>query len=442
MAAPLVVQRGPAGAVVIETAAGIEPTDDDLELLALFSVAGGGGRAQHARAGAAAQRRPGRARPHGHRGRPRAEEPAGRAAALRAPPGGAARGTATPTAPASRRRSPRPSIIWPPWCRRSPPSAGRPSCTACPRACTRCSTSAWRSRRPCETPGVEVVRAYDAALPGGAARRARAAQGVPQPRPQRRWRRWAPGGRLTVTTGYAAETRTVTVIVEDTGVGMSEETLSRMFDLFFTTKPQGTGLGMALARSVIDLHGGELTINSTVGQGHAGHGAAAGRVRRRRRRRSAAHETHGPGRRRRGLDRRRPAAHARGRGLLGAHRRLRPHRAGRGRPGRRPCGHRRPDAAGRRRAGAHARAEDPRPRPGGHRHHRLRLGAQGDGGHQGRRRLPRRGEAVRARRGARARARPRSSTASCWSRTPSCAAGWSSRRPTARSSARRPASSA
>jgi signal transduction histidine kinase len=43
--------------------------------------------------------------------------------------------------------------------------------------------------------------------------------------------------------------------------------VSRMFDLFFTTKPQGTGLGMAIARSVIDLHGGELTIHSVIGQG-------------------------------------------------------------------------------------------------------------------------------------------------------------------------------
>jgi signal transduction histidine kinase len=48
---------------------------------------------------------------------------------------------------------------------------------------------------------------------------------------------------------------------------MSEETLSRMFDLFFTTKPQGTGLGMALARSVIDLHAGALAITSTPGKG-------------------------------------------------------------------------------------------------------------------------------------------------------------------------------
>jgi signal transduction histidine kinase len=48
---------------------------------------------------------------------------------------------------------------------------------------------------------------------------------------------------------------------------MSEETVSRMFDLFFTTKPQGTGLGMAVVRSVIELHGGVLDIKSTPGHG-------------------------------------------------------------------------------------------------------------------------------------------------------------------------------
>jgi signal transduction histidine kinase len=55
--------------------------------------------------------------------------------------------------------------------------------------------------------------------------------------------------------------------LDDTGSGMSEATLARVFDLFFTTKPEGTGLGMALARSVITRHGGQLTINSEVGQG-------------------------------------------------------------------------------------------------------------------------------------------------------------------------------
>jgi signal transduction histidine kinase len=118
----------------------------------------------------------------------------------------------------------------------------------------------------CETPGVEVLRVYDPACPDALldSRELRKAflnlvlNGMEA---------LTSGGRLTVTTVYNAETRTVTIAIEDTGAGMSEETLSRMFDLFFTTKPQGTGLGMALARSVVDLHAGELTINSTVGKG-------------------------------------------------------------------------------------------------------------------------------------------------------------------------------
>jgi signal transduction histidine kinase len=76
-----------------------------------------------------------------------------------------------------------------------------------------------------------------------------------------------PGGRLAVTTSWAPAARTITVTLDDTGAGMSEATLARVFDLFFTTKPEGTGLGMALARSVITRHGGQLAINSELGQG-------------------------------------------------------------------------------------------------------------------------------------------------------------------------------
>jgi two-component system NtrC family sensor kinase len=74
-------------------------------------------------------------------------------------------------------------------------------------------------------------------------------------------------GQVRVRTQYVPATRTIVVGIEDTGVGMSEETLSRVFDLFFTTKREGTGLGMAIARSVIDLHGGELGVQSAPGQG-------------------------------------------------------------------------------------------------------------------------------------------------------------------------------
>jgi signal transduction histidine kinase len=118
----------------------------------------------------------------------------------------------------------------------------------------------------CETPGVEVVRAYDASCPE-AMLDARELRKALLNLVLNAMESLGPGGKLTVSTGFSAETRTVTVIVEDTGCGMTEETLSRMFDLFFTTKPQGTGLGMALARSVVDLHGGDLAIHSTVGKG-------------------------------------------------------------------------------------------------------------------------------------------------------------------------------
>ena len=48
---------------------------------------------------------------------------------------------------------------------------------------------------------------------------------------------------------------------------MDEMTRARVFELFFTTKPNGTGLGMAIARSVVDRHGGELKIDSERGRG-------------------------------------------------------------------------------------------------------------------------------------------------------------------------------
>jgi len=114
---------------------------------------------------------------------------------------------------------------------------------------------------------VEIFRAYDSACPSDALLDARELRKAFLNLILNGLESLSPGGRLTVSTSYSPANRSVTIVVEDTGSGMSEETVSRMFDLFFTTKPQGTGLGMAIARSVIDLHGGELAIHSVLGQG-------------------------------------------------------------------------------------------------------------------------------------------------------------------------------
>jgi signal transduction histidine kinase/ActR/RegA family two-component response regulator len=63
--------------------------------------------------------------------------------------------------------------------------------------------------------------------------------------------------------------RFVTVSVADTGIGMDETTLKRIFDPFYTTKElgHGTGLGLASAYGIIKNHGGFITVSSRVGQG-------------------------------------------------------------------------------------------------------------------------------------------------------------------------------
>jgi signal transduction histidine kinase len=63
---------------------------------------------------------------------------------------------------------------------------------------------------------------------------------------------------LTIRTFRGAETRTAEVSVTDSGKGISEDDLKRIFDAFFTTKPQGTGLGLPIARTIVESYGGAI----------------------------------------------------------------------------------------------------------------------------------------------------------------------------------------
>jgi signal transduction histidine kinase len=50
----------------------------------------------------------------------------------------------------------------------------------------------------------------------------------------------------------------VMISVRDTGVGLPPQPAERIFDAFFTTKPDGTGMGLSISRAIIAAHGGRL----------------------------------------------------------------------------------------------------------------------------------------------------------------------------------------
>ncbi len=55
--------------------------------------------------------------------------------------------------------------------------------------------------------------------------------------------------------------------VADQGVGMTAETLARIFEPYFTTKPNGSGLGLPIARRIVEAHGGSITAQSKPDEG-------------------------------------------------------------------------------------------------------------------------------------------------------------------------------
>jgi signal transduction histidine kinase len=73
------------------------------------------------------------------------------------------------------------------------------------------------------------------------------------------------GGRLGVRA--RVEGASVIFAVKDTGAGIDRSLLPQVFDPFFTTKEGGTGLGLSIVRKIVDLHGGEIRIESERGAG-------------------------------------------------------------------------------------------------------------------------------------------------------------------------------
>ena len=89
-----------------------------------------------------------------------------------------------------------------------------------------------------------------------------------------------PRGRVLVLRTASAGSKTVRVEVQDSGTGINRDDMGKIFRTFYTTKPDGMGMGLAITRSIVDVHGGRLearnnpdggaTFSITLPTGHDG----------------------------------------------------------------------------------------------------------------------------------------------------------------------------
>jgi two-component system NtrC family sensor kinase len=77
------------------------------------------------------------------------------------------------------------------------------------------------------------------------------------------------GGAIEVSSSFAPQSEQIALRVRDNGCGIPSEVLPHIFDPFFTTKEDQlrTGLGLAVARSIVEQHAGEILVRSTPGEG-------------------------------------------------------------------------------------------------------------------------------------------------------------------------------
>jgi C4-dicarboxylate-specific signal transduction histidine kinase len=80
------------------------------------------------------------------------------------------------------------------------------------------------------------------------------------------WESKSESHRLTVSTALR-ETGDILVSLHDTGVGMTPETRRQVFDRFYTTKPDGMGMGLPISQSIIEHHGGRLWVEPNPDRG-------------------------------------------------------------------------------------------------------------------------------------------------------------------------------
>ena len=117
-----------------------------------------------------------------------------------------------------------------------------------------------------EHTGVDLRERLPGRQPGGRGRRAAAAAGAAEPGAERRAGDARRGAGCGSRAGPPA-TAGSRCGSPDTGDGIAPENLARIFDLYFTTKKRGSGIGLSLVFRTVQLHNGDIDVESTVGTG-------------------------------------------------------------------------------------------------------------------------------------------------------------------------------
>ena len=74
------------------------------------------------------------------------------------------------------------------------------------------------------------------------------------------------GGELYITTSFDSTRKGIIIKFEDTGVGIPEGNLKKIFNPFFTTYKEGTGLGLSICQNIIKEHKGNISVESKLGK--------------------------------------------------------------------------------------------------------------------------------------------------------------------------------